>query len=327
VSMKNRRGGGSAAAAAAGVVSRQTMRASIHSKLGKLTRGRPEYKELERDLARTSSYLALWYKRAKAAMHVVWRGVDSVVDHLIINSRRLWNKQSYQTFQWHSARGASAESKDVPVLQQFSEDIFHDIVHSHELREQAEFAATKFGKAIWWCGVFLSFVGSVRLYFALSHVAKGFFYTYIETQEQLDAETTVDIFMSATGMDPQAWAFSLNFLMIFFLGAFQIRALLGSMMIAARLGFLSTNTELYALVLAYISGFYFIASVVLLRTQLPIEYRKGVTLALGQFSFDYFEWLFDRIYISSSFLSLLYLWGDSLRKKKISRRFFLHDDR
>ena len=44
------------------------------------------------------------------------------------------------------------------------------------------------------------------------------------------------------------------------------------MMIAARLGFLSTNTELYALVLAYISGFYFIASVVLLRTQLPIEY-------------------------------------------------------
>ena len=48
-----------------------------------------------------------------------------------------------------------------------------------------------------------------------------------------------------------------------------------------------------------------------------------MTLALGQFGFDYFEWLFDRIYICSSFGSLLYLWGDSLRKKRTSKRFSL----
>ena len=77
--------------------------------------------------------------------------------------------------------------------------------------------------------------------------------------------------------------------------------------------------------LAYLSGFYFVASVVLLRIQLPIEYRKGVTLALGQFSFDYFEWLFDRIYIGSSTVSMVCLWLDAKRKAKASQRFFDHD--
>lgn len=288
--------------------------------------------ELFRDLYRTNNYLVLFYRKAQGVMKYIWTHIDSIVDHIIINVRRLWARQSYVAYQWPGSGisgrdGRDPASKDIAILETMAEDIFSDIVHSHELHEQAEFAATKCGKMIWWCGVCLSLVGTIRLYFAFSHVLKSAYFTFIETDPSVvpDEETAVDMFMSMLNMSPQKWELSLNFLMIFSLGAFQVRAFLGSMMIAARLGFLSTNTELYALVLAYLSGFYFIASVVLLRTQLPIEYRKGVTLALGQFSFDYFEWLFDRIYIFSSALSFGLLWWYNLRKKNVAKRFYHHD--
>jgi len=88
----------------------------------------------------------------------------------------------------------------------------------------------------------------------------------------------------------------------------QIRAFLGTMQQLARLGFLSTNTELYALVLAHLAGNYFVASVVLLRTQLPLRYRRGITIALGEdFQFDYFYWLFDFIFVFSFFISIFFL--------------------
>ena len=53
-------------------------------------------------------------------------------------------------------------------------------------------------------------------------MASGFWATYIEKRELPDAETSVDIFMDMAGMDPLQWGFTLNFLMIFFLGAFQV---------------------------------------------------------------------------------------------------------
>ena len=320
---------------------RHSVRASINYSLARLTRSRSEYLQYFKEFARVQGFFAVNLRRLSSLISQVWWSIDSIVDHVIINTRRLWAGQSLQAFRWRAGSASNRYNelgqagptspemrllRDIPILEQLAEDIFRDIAHSHELQEQAEFAATKCGKAIWWCGVFLSGVGTVRLYFALSHIAKGFFYTYIsEPGTRPDPLTSVDIFLQWTELDPAQWAFPLNITVICFLGAFQIRALLGSMMIAARLGFLSTNTELYALVLAYMSGFYFIASIVLLRTELPIAYRKGVTMALGQFSFDYFEWLFDRIYLTSAAISLLYLWGDARRKKTLSKRFFLHD--
>ena len=259
----------------------------------------------------------------------MWARLDSVVDHVIINVRNVWARQGYQVYQWRNSgahsRGAK-RSDDVAILEHIAEDLFLDIVHSHELSEQADFSQTRLGTAIWAGGIFLSFVGVVRLCFALDHVRTGLYspgYVPLPEEEEM---YFANVMMDVLGMDRRAYDLSANLFIIFLLGAFQIRAFLGSMMISARLGFLSTNTELYALVLAYLAGFYFVASVVLLRIQLPIEYRKGVTLALGQFGFDYFEWLFDRIYITSSACSLLYLWRDSRRKATASKRFFAPHD-
>jgi hypothetical protein len=316
------------------------VRASISLTLGKITKasGKQEYRELFKDLSRTNSYLNIFYYRVVTMMSNLWNNIDSFVDHIIINSRNMWARQGYQSYQRPKEvipsldirmlttvdRNRILANEEVTTLEQIAQDIFLDIVHSHELREQAEFAKTKMGLCIWYVGIFLSFVGVVRLFFALYHVSKGFVLSFTEKEKIAEEDETyfADIFMAVFGMSKNEWDLTANLIVIFLLGAFQVRAFLGSMMISARLGFLSTNTELYALVLAYLAGFYFIASVVLCRIQLPIEYRKGVTVALGQFSFDYFEWLFDRMYITSSAASLFYLWQDARRKKAASQRFF-----
>ena len=338
VKIKNRRGtsaergGGAGGGAAGGKKKGGGIRASISLSLGKITKGGTgEYRELFKDLARSNNYLRQWGSRLGAFFARLWRRLDSFVDHVIINVSSVWARKGYQVYQWHPAgmgpggRG-DKNGGDVAILEHIASDLFLDIVHSHELREQAEFSQTKLGTTIWAGGIFLSFVGVVRLCFALDHVRTGLYSPgYIPLPEE-EEMYFANVMMDVLGMDRRSYDLSANLFIIFLLGAFQIRAFLGSMMISARLGFLSTNTELYALVLAYLAGFYFVASVVLLRIQLPMEYRKGVTLALGQFGFDYFEWLFDRIYIASSCCSLLYLWRDSRRKATASKRFFTPHD-
>ena len=130
---------------------------------------------------------------------------------------------------------------------------------------------------------------------------------FSHVREKSDIEYIIALVSEYCGLDIIDWNIFLHLVLVGSLGLMQIRAFLGSMMRMAKLGLLSTNTELYALVLAYLSGLYFLASVVLIRTQLPLVYRKGITVALGPFDFAIFSWLFDCLFVLSSICSVTYI--------------------
>jgi len=115
-------------------------------------------------------------------------------------------------------------------------------------------------------------------------------------------------------IDVVAWSPLFSCCLMSVMALMQVRAFLGTMQQLARLGFLSTSTEHYALVLAFLAGNYFVASVVLLRTQVPLRFRRGITVALGDdFQFEFFFWLFDFLFVFSSLFSAIYLWWENTR--------------
>ena len=214
---------------------------------------------------------------------------------------------------------------EVSFLEQMSEDIYLDIVNLKELQSQAEYAQTLMGRVLRFMGHALSVVAIIRLLVGLWHVA-GF--VLGDTFEGISSQPDVVVSMLSmivvylrVQIDVVAWSPLLNCCLVSSLALMQVRAFIGTTQQLARLGFLSTSTEHYALTLAFLAGNYFVASVVLLRTQLPLRYRRGITIALGEdFQFDFFFWLFDFLFVFSSLAAALFLWYDHSKAHQLMAR-------
>ena len=197
---------------------------------------------------------------------------------------------------------------DVFNLEQRAQETFLDITSMHELQRQIKFSKTAAGKMLWMFGLWMSLIAILRLVQGILNVGGYLWfrgYQDLIEEEQSDFDYMLVLLESALKIHLYNWSLILHCVFVGALGLMQIRAFLGTMGQLARRGILSTNTELYALLLAYLSGFYFIASIVLLRMQLPLHYRKGVTVALGPFGFDFFAWIFDCIFVISTTLTAL----------------------
>ena len=212
---------------------------------------------------------------------------------------------------------------EMTALEKLCESIYLDIVNLSELQAQSEFTRTPMGRIVRFLGHALSIIAILRLIVGLWHVAGfvlGDSFEGVSSQPDLivSAVSLIVVYMRIQ-IDAVSWSPMLNFCLISVLAVIQIRGFLGTTQQLARLGFLSTSTEHYALALAFLAGNYFIASVVLLRTQLPLRYRRGITIALGDdFQFEFFFWLFDFLFVFSSLFSALFLWLEQAKTQQVT---------
>ena len=59
---------------------------------------------------------------------------------------------------------------------------------------------------------------------------------------------------------------------------------------------------------------YFVSSVLLMRTNMPSEYRLIITQVLGQLKFDFYHKWFDIIFLVSAIVSLIFIYiGHNMR--------------
>ena len=59
------------------------------------------------------------------------------------------------------------------------------------------------------------------------------------------------------------------------------------------------------LVVAHLMGFYFLSSVLLVRTSLPIKYRRGINAAVGEgIDFAFYHHWFDAVFLTAAAIAL-----------------------
>lgn len=226
---------------------------------------------------------------------------------------------------------------DIATQHAAAQEHFSELITLRDLYEQAASFDTLWGKVLRLSTWLFTIVGTVRLINCLFHVANYVSWMgrpLLNTQQIQELQKhggygrfgavqdtntmIVPMLIQSLYLDEKAWSPAISFLLVLILGLLQVRAFFIVTSQLAKFGIISTSTEIYSLLLAHISGAYFVACVVLLRAQLPPELRKGITKALGEhLHFGYYGWLFDCVFVVSCFSSVALFLIDFYRKLSV----------
>lgn len=104
------------------------------------------------------------------------------------------------------------------------------------------------------------------------------------------------------------WSQHLSFTLVGIIVVTSIRGLLITMTKWFYALSSSKSSNVIVLVLAQIMGMYFVSSVLLMRMNVPLEYRKIITQVLGDLQFQFYHKWFDLIFLFSALMSIGVLW-------------------
>jgi len=110
-------------------------------------------------------------------------------------------------------------------------------------------------------------------------------------------------------IDVRFWSQHASFVLVGVIVATQMRGFLIQMMKLFHTYSSVLSSNWVILLLTEIMGMYFMSSVLLMRMNLPAEYRRVVTHVLGDIEFHFYHHFFDVLFIVSASASLVILFA------------------
>ena len=208
-----------------------------------------------------------------------------------------------------SGSGWSGENKtvlqnDISALEELGRQLFLELVDLHSMRDRMLYSQTLKGKYFNVMGHFFSvyciykiFICTINILFnrvgKTDPVTRGF-------------EITVQYFNIE--FDVKFWSQYISFLLVGVIIVTSIRGLLITLTKFFYAISSSKSSNIIVLVLAEIMGMYFVSSVLLMRMNMPVEYREIVTIVLGDLEFSFYHRWFDVIFLVSALSSIGFLY-------------------
>ncbi|KAI6224298.1 hypothetical protein M3Y99_01413500 [Aphelenchoides fujianensis] len=172
-----------------------------------------------------------------------------------------------------------------------------------------ELNRNEYGKT--WQGMYFNFIG---YFFSAYCIWKIFISTVnivFDRVGKVDPVTKgIEILVHHLGyeIDIRFWSQQISFLLVGIIAVTSIRGLL--ITIAKFFNAISSrkSSNLIVLILAHVMGMYFVSSVLLIRMNMPLNYRQIITEVLGDLQFKFYHRWFDVIFLISALASILFLY-------------------
>ncbi|KAF2347439.1 Golgi pH regulator conserved domain [Trinorchestia longiramus] len=215
---------------------------------------------------------------------------------------------------WSLFRGSAASnSSDVDVaalksevlaLEEVGRQLFLECVELQGQRERLLWAATLQGKFFNFMGYFFSMYCSWKIFISLVNIV----FDRVGRKDPVTKGMEIAVHWMGLDIDVQFWSQHVSF---FLVGCIIVTSIRGFILTLTKFFYAvssSKSSNIIVLVLAQLMGMYFISMVMLMRMNMPLEYRTIITQVLGDLQFHFYHRWFDVIFLVSAVTTIVILY-------------------
>ncbi|ELU18131.1 hypothetical protein CAPTEDRAFT_190373 [Capitella teleta] len=194
--------------------------------------------------------------------------------------------------------------QDTIALEEMSRQLFLESVDLHNEQERKKYLKTFKGKYFNFLGHFFSIYCCWKIFISTINIV-------FDRVGKLDPVTKgIEIAVNWLGIqfDVMFWSQHISFWLVGIIIVTSIRGLLITLTKFFYAIASSKSSNVIVLCLAQLMGMYFVSSVLLMRMNMPSEYRSIVTEVLGDLQFNFYHRWFDVIFLISALGSMGFLY-------------------
>ncbi|XP_071653237.1 Golgi pH regulator isoform X2 [Temnothorax longispinosus] len=193
---------------------------------------------------------------------------------------------------------------EVTALEELSRQLFLEAHDIQNARERLEWAATWQGKYFNFLGYFFSLYCTWKIFISTINIV----FDRVGKKDPVTRGIEIAVHWIGFNIDVTFWSQHISFYLV---GCIVVTSIRGLLLTLTKFFYAissSKSSNIIVLILAQIMGMYFVSSVLLMRMNMPAEYRIIITQVLGELQFNFYHRWFDVIFLVSALSSLVFLY-------------------
>ena len=250
------------------------------------------------------------------------RKLTQVMDMIITKKKRLAlaerdmlqrasSSPSRKSSLWNMFSSSGNSSSNVGQLQQeiagyeeLSRQLFLELVDLHNTKERMEYSKTLMGKYFNLMGYVFSLYCMWKIFICTVNII----FDRVGKTDPISKGVEILVIWFGIEFDVKFWSQQVSFILVGIIIVTSIRGLLIKLTKFFYTMSSSKSSNVIVLCLAQIMGMYFVSSVLLMRMNVPPQYRMIITEVLGDLQFNFYHRWFDVIFLISALSSIAFLY-------------------
>lgn len=226
--------------------------------------------------------------------------------------RRTLNSSFNSSLSSSYTKNLATVKQDISTYEEISSQLYSDLVDLQAIQQRIEYSRTLKGKYFHVLGHFFSLYCIWKIFISFINIV----FNRVGKVDPVTKSIELTVHYFNLEFDVQFWSQYFSFMLVGIIVVTSIRGLL--ITLTKFFYFISSNrsSNVIVLCLAQLMGMYFISSVLLIRMNMPAQYRQIISQVLGDLQFNFYHRWFDCIFLLSALFSIgvLYLHYRSSQK-------------
>ncbi|VDM53726.1 unnamed protein product [Angiostrongylus costaricensis] len=259
--------------------------------------------QMERKLMQTMEMIAIKKRRVAQYERELALSAFSRGSCNLLCSLNLYKKASFRSNYEYVVLSSQLNEEIVP-LNELGRYLFLEIVELRNMKERIEYSKTLMGKYFNVLGHFFSVYCIWRIFICTVNIV----FDRVGKVDPVTKAIEIGVNWIGIDLDVRFWSQHISFLLVGVIAVTSIRGLLITLTKFFLAISSSKSSNIIVLLLAQIMGMYFVSSVLLMRMNMPHQYRKIITEVLGDLQFNFYHRWFDVIFLISALSSIVFLY-------------------
>lgn len=193
---------------------------------------------------------------------------------------------------------------EIEALEEVSRQLFLEVHSMKNMQERERWAATLQGKYFNVLGHFFSVYCMYKILISTINII----FDRVGKKDPVTRGIEIAVHWCGFEIDMAFWSQHVSF---FLIGCIVVTSIRGLLLTLTKFFYKissSKSSNIIVLVMAQVMGMYFCSSVLLMRMNMPAEYRVIITEVLGGLHFNFYHRWFDTIFLVSSLATIVILY-------------------